>query len=232
MALPVPAQNPGAQQDAEAAREKLLKAADQLDNVQANSETTRLAVDGLKTDVATLQQTVTKLQGDNAALRQQLADLQSAFDQYKADQLKARQALIDSVAEMIANKAAKSSTRKKATAENPDTPSLAGNSETSPTLNSTEVHSTPAPDIAPGLTPPPDQPSALSNPEDPAPPPPPKQKGYYHTVASGETVAMIAEAFREKGVNVTSAQIRRANSLTPDSVLKPGQKLFIPKPAN
>ncbi len=64
----LPAQDPGAQQDAEAAREKLLKASDELDNIQANSEATKTSVDGMKTDVAALQDSVTKLQADNAAL--------------------------------------------------------------------------------------------------------------------------------------------------------------------
>jgi LysM repeat protein len=211
------AQNPGAQQDAEAAREKLLKASDELDNIQANSETTRLAVDGMKTDVASLQQTVTKLQSDNDALKQQLATMQAAFDEYKTEQAKERQALIDSVAGMIAS--GKSSRKKKETA-----PSSA---EAPPAEPSSEVHST-MQTTAPSLAPPPDD-SASASTQD-APPTPKKEKGYYHVVASGETVPMIAAAFRDQGVKVTSSQIRKANGLTPDSVLKPGEKLFIPKP--
>ena len=218
MASSLRAQDPAAQQDAEAAREKLLKASDELDNIQANSETTRVAVDGMKTDVASLQQTVTKLQSDNSVLKQQLADLQAAFDQYKADQTKERQALIDNVAAMIAN--AKSS-RKKKEIVNPD----AGVSSAEP---GPEVHSAMEP-AAPGLAPPPDN-SANDSAGDTTPPPPPKEKGYYHVVASGETVSMIAAAFRDQGVKVTVSQIRKANGLTPDSVLKPGEKLFIPKP--
>src|SRR5260221_6138958 len=89
------AQDPGAQQDAEAAREKLLKASDQLDNIQANSEATKLSVDGMKADVARLQAGVARAQADNAALRQQLADLQAAFDQLKEQRIKERQALLD-----------------------------------------------------------------------------------------------------------------------------------------
>ena len=213
----LPAQNPGAQQDAEAAREKLLKASDELENIQTNSENTRVAVDGVKTDVASLQQTVTKLQGDNAALKQQLADLQTAFDQYKADQVKARQTLIDNVADMIANGGGKSSHKKKETAEPGD--------ETPPPGKSPEVHSG-MQETAPGLAPPPDGSTAGSADETP----PPRPKGYHYVVAGDETVSMIAEAYREKGIEVTASQIRKANGLAPDSVLKPGQKLFIPKP--
>jgi LysM repeat protein len=212
------AQDPGAQQDAEAAREKLLKASDELDNIQANSENTRLAVDGVKTDVASLQQTVTKLQNDNAALKQQLADMQAAFDQYKADQAKERQALIDSVAGMIAS--GKSTKKKKETTD--------ASAETSTAEPSSEVHAAMEP-ATPGLAPPPDN-SAGNSANDTPPPAPKKEKGYYHVVASGETVSMIAAAFRDQGVKVTASQIRKANGLAPDSVLKPGEKLFIPKP--
>jgi LysM repeat protein len=213
-ACPAQAQNPGAQQDAEAAREKLLKASDELDNIQTNSENTRVAVDGMKTDVASLQKTVTQLQSDNATLKQQLTDLQAAFDQYKADQIKARQALIDNVADMLA-KSGKSTHHKSAD----------GGSEPAPE-KSTEVHT----DMSAGgsnLAPPPE--STSSQDETPAPKP---SKGYYHVVVGGETVSIIAQAYRDSGVKVTAAQIRRANGLTPDSALTPGQKLFIPKPGN
>jgi LysM repeat protein len=79
---------------------------------------------------------------------------------------------------------------------------------------------------APDLAPPPDSGTAADDP----PPAPKKQRGYFHVVAPGETVPLIAEAYRDQGVKVTAAQIRRANGLTPDSELKAGQKLFIPKP--
>jgi LysM repeat protein len=206
------AQDPGAAQDAEAAREKLLKASDELANIQANSETTRASVDGVKTDVATLQQNVTALQNENASLKQQLADLQAAFEQYKADQTKERQQLIDNVAGMIANAGGKSSKKKRAATDAPETSEPAS----APTPEaSTEVHSS--------LAPPPD-------PESAAPAPPKKQHGFYYTVVQGDTVSNIASAYRDAGVKVTSAQIRKANGLTADSVLTPGQKIFIPKP--
>ncbi len=83
---------------------------------------------------------------------------------------------------------------------------------------STEVHrdaSAPASDLAP--------------PPDPAPAPKP-QKGYYHVVENGETLTMICAAYRDQGVKVSIAQVRKANGLTEKSVLKAGQKLFIPKP--
>jgi len=214
------AEDPGAQQDAEAAREKLLKAADQLDNIQSNSEATKTSVDNMKADVAKLQADVSQLQGDNAALKQELADLRAAFDKAEAAHAKERQVLIDSVADLIKQSgASKSSTKKKPTPPAP-APVKTPDAETStaPTTNAPTA-----------LSPPPDAP-----PTDPAPTPdvsPEKpQKGYYHVVASGETLTLICSAYRQKGVNVTVADIRKANGLTDKSALKVGQKLFIPKP--
>ena len=182
LAVPVlRAQDPGAAQDAEAAREKLLKAQDELANIQANSESTRTAVDGVKTDVTSLQQNVTALQNENATLKQQLADLQAAFDQYKADQAKERQQLISNVADMIA--AGKSTKKKKSDAETTEPASAP-----TPTA-STEVHSS----LAPSLAPPPDPGS------DNPPPAPKKQHGFYYTVVKGDTVPNIAAAYRDAG---------------------------------
>ena len=218
------AQNPGAQQDAQAAREKLLKAADQLDNIQANSETTRTSVDNMKGDVSALQATVTKLQSDNAALQQRVAELQAELDADKAQQAKDRQALIDNVAAMIADKSPAKKTTKKKT----ESGTTAEPKPSAPVTSSGPVK-TPS-----NLAPPPDAPPAVASADDninpPAPPPPKPQKGYYHVVASGETLKLIVEAYRDNGVKTTAAAIRKANGLTEDSVLKPGQKLFIPKP--
>ena len=215
------AQNPGAQQDAEEAREKLLKAADELDNVQANSEATKTSVDGMKTQVTELQADVSKLQTENAGLKQQMADMQTAFDAYKAEQVKQRQALLDSVASLVADKSSGSTKPRKKESADASAP---------PPIKKTEMATT-----APDLAPPPD-PSApaptmvASNTE--TPPVPKPQKGYYHVVAQGETLKMICTAYRENGVHVTTAEVRKANGLTEKSVLKPGQKLFIPKPEN
>jgi regulator of replication initiation timing len=219
------AQNPGAQQDAEAAREKLLKAADQLDNIQANSEATKTSVDGMKTDVAKLQGDVTKLQSDNAALRQQLADLQAALDQFKSEQIKARQTLIDNVAGMIA--AGKTSGATKPGKKKNETPVSEANTGTS-----VQAKTPDAPPSTPSLNPPPDTASGSTSAStaDSTPAPAKPRKGYYHVVAFGETLTLICAAYRENGVNVTVAEIRKANGLTEKSVLKAGQKLFIPKP--
>ena len=222
---PAQVPDPGVDQDAQAAREKLLKASDELDNIQANSESTKVTLDAMKPQVAALQATITQLQTDNAALKQQLADMQAAFDQYKADQAQARKTLIENVAAMIADaskSSGKSTHKKKETTE--------------ASTDSTSAEPTPKP-IPQSLLPPPDATSTASPPPaasgtadtDPTPPVKPR-KGYYHVVASGETLTMICEAYRENGVNITVSEVRKANGLTADSALKTGQKLFIPKP--
>lgn len=210
-------QSPDAQQDAEAAREKLLKAADQLDNIQANSEATTTSVAGMKSEVAKLEGDVSKLQSDNAALRVQLADLQSAFSEAKAAHEKEQKVMVDTIAGMIASSKGSGSnkpSRKKEKDAAATAP--AKTPETAPAASS------PAADT-PSTT-------ALTPPTDPAPAPVKTQKGYYHIVASGETLTLICNAYKQEGVNVTVSDVQRANSLTDKSVLKVGQKLFIPKP--
>jgi regulator of replication initiation timing len=225
------AQDPGVQQDAEAAREKLLKASDQIDMIQSNAEATQTAMNGMKADIA-------KLQAENTSLKQQLADLQAAFEKAEAARVKEQQVLVDSVARMLASGKSsggvKSSTKKK--------------EKEAPAPASAAVASTPTPTKTPdgetaavGAAEPP--PAAASAPSTAAPPPPagdgatdaspatPRtQKGYYHIVESGETLTLICSAYRQQGVNVTIAEVQKANGLTDKSVLRVGQKLFIPKP--
>lgn len=54
------------------------------------------------------------------------------------------------------------------------------------------------------------------------------EKGYEHVVAKGETLWAIARAYTENGIPVKVDDLRRANGLGKQSVLKVGQKLFIP----
>lgn len=204
--------NPGAQQDAEAAREKLLKAADQLDMIESNSEATKTSLDSMKTDIARLQE-------QNTALKQQLADLQAAFDKSETAHAKERQVLLDEVAKMVAaGKGPAKPAKKKETAALPppaDVP--ASVAATTSAANTEAVPNTGA------------EPSPAPTPTaDPAPPKP--QKGYYHVVEAGETLSLICSAYRQQGINVTIAEVQKANGLTDKSVLKVGQKIFIPKP--
>ena len=208
---------PAAAQDAEAAREKILKEADEIDMIQSNSETTKAEVDGMKSDIA-------QLQASNAELKQQIAALQAALDKAEAQRAKERQVLVDEVASLVASRSGD------------DTPKPSKKHHTddsaSDTSTSSEVHSKPVADdggtTASSHAGAPDD-TSLTPPPDPAPPPKP-QKGYYHTVESGETLTMICEAYREQGVKVSLSAVRKANGLSSSSVLKVGQRLFIPQP--
>ena len=54
------------------------------------------------------------------------------------------------------------------------------------------------------------------------------QKGYDYVVKPGDTLALIAQAYRDQGVKVTRAQIKAANPKINFDVLLPGKKIFIP----
>ena len=58
-----------------------------------------------------------------------------------------------------------------------------------------------------------------------------RENGYEYKVAEHDTLSIIAKAYRDQGIKVTSEQILKANpGLNPNS-LKVGQKIFIPAPA-
>lgn len=54
------------------------------------------------------------------------------------------------------------------------------------------------------------------------------ETGYEYLVKSGDTFSVIAQAYREKGVKVTTDQIVKANPNVNPAKLKVGQKLWIP----
>jgi hypothetical protein len=56
------------------------------------------------------------------------------------------------------------------------------------------------------------------------------EKGFEHVIAAGDSFSTIAQAYREKGVKVTSEQIQKANPNLKANSLKVGQKVFIPSP--
>ncbi len=55
-------------------------------------------------------------------------------------------------------------------------------------------------------------------------------KGYWYTVAAGDTVSGIAKAYRDQGVKVTTTQIIAANPTTNPNSLIVGKKIWIPDP--
>jgi septal ring factor EnvC (AmiA/AmiB activator) len=56
------------------------------------------------------------------------------------------------------------------------------------------------------------------------------QKGYEYVVQAGDTIGLIAKAYREKGVKVTYPQILKANPGLDANKLYVGKKVFIPDP--
>jgi LysM repeat protein len=58
-----------------------------------------------------------------------------------------------------------------------------------------------------------------------------KENGYEYKVAEHDTLSIIAKAYRDQGIKVTSDQILKANPGLDPKNLKVGQKIFIPAPA-
>ena len=57
----------------------------------------------------------------------------------------------------------------------------------------------------------------------------PEREGYEHTVAKGDTLSSIVQAYnKEYGLKLTVSSLRKANQLPKDAPLKVGQKIFIP----
>jgi LysM repeat protein len=238
--------DPGASQDAEASREKLLKAADQLDNIEANSESTKAALDGMKSDLARLSDENTALKAQVSTLQDTITKQQDELDEIKAGRAKERQALIDEVSALLAEKTAPHHSHPVAADDDDSAPPPkkhveddddaaasvpAAKHEAAPLAPPPEASGPTTPDAAATDA------VAAAKPTGSSPPPPPPaatvhpRKGYYHVVAAHETLSLICEAYRDNGVKVTVAQIRHANGLTSKTELKVGQKLFIPKPS-
>lgn len=72
-------------------------------------------------------------------------------------------------------------------------------------------------------------PSVAKAPDDTAAPATP-QKGYEYTVKAGDTVGLIAKAYRDQGVKVSVSQILKANPGLDPNKLYVGKKVFIPDP--
>ena len=56
------------------------------------------------------------------------------------------------------------------------------------------------------------------------------QKGYEYVVKAGDTIGLIAKAYRDQGVKVTTTQILKANPGLDANKLYVGKKVFIPDP--
>lgn len=150
---------PGAAEDAEAERRKILKAADQVDRMDA-------AVEEMKSRIAVLEKLLEDVKQQSNSLKESLANTTA-----KAE--KEKQSLLEEVAKMLAEMKGK---------EKP-----------------------------------------------PAPAKPAEREGYEHTVAKGDTLSSIVQAYNKQyGLSLTVAALRKANQLPKDAQLKVGQKLLVP----
>jgi LysM repeat protein len=68
-------------------------------------------------------------------------------------------------------------------------------------------------------------------PEVETPAPKVSEDGYEYVVQKGDTLALVTQLYREKGIKVTQKQILDANPKVKNGKLLIGQKLFIPAPA-
>ncbi len=55
-------------------------------------------------------------------------------------------------------------------------------------------------------------------------------KVFQYTIQSGDTLSAIVQAYKEKNINVTAAQIQAANPGLKADRLRVGQKIYIPAP--
>ncbi len=65
----------------------------------------------------------------------------------------------------------------------------------------------------------------------PATGPDANQTGYTYVIKKGDTYSVIAQAYREQGIKVSTEQIQKANPNADPARLHVGQKIFIPAPA-
>ena len=72
---------------------------------------------------------------------------------------------------------------------------------------------------------------SMTSADNPAPAGAGPQKGYEYKVAAGDTLSIIAKAYRDQGIKVTTDQILKANPGLNPNTIKVGQKIFIPAPA-
>ena len=56
------------------------------------------------------------------------------------------------------------------------------------------------------------------------------EKGFEYVIQSGDTLSLVAAAYREQNIRVTADQILKANPGLNEKRLKVGQKIFIPAP--
>ena len=94
--------NPGALQDQEAERLKLLRAVDQLDTMTTQVESIKSQQDAQKTAMDGLKTEVEALKSENAQLHTDLAALKTALEKLDSARAEEREVLLKKVGEIVA----------------------------------------------------------------------------------------------------------------------------------
>ncbi|HSI83693.1 MAG TPA: LysM peptidoglycan-binding domain-containing protein [Candidatus Methylacidiphilales bacterium] len=212
------APNPGKREDAAAQREREMRTADTLEVVQANQELTRTELTEMKGEMEKLKTEIASAKAENAALK-------AALEKSEQSRQKEREVLLDEVSKMIAANAKKAGKGSSGSATNTSvkpantqksTSTQQGDGASSSSSSSRDREKDKEKDKDK------DVPSTVTS------RPRTTENGFSHVVQKGQSLTLIAQAFREQGVNVSVDDIVKANDL-PSRDIKPGQKLFIPK---
>jgi nucleoid-associated protein YgaU len=94
--------NPGAREDEAAERKKLLRAADQLEVMQAEMDTLRAQIDQQKGEVDRLKNEAAAVKNENAMLRNDVTSLKGAIEKLDAARAKEREVLLTEVSKIVA----------------------------------------------------------------------------------------------------------------------------------
>ena len=97
------AEDPGTSEDKEAERLKLLKAADQLDNLTSHIEALQVQTDQQKADIQSLKTQLAQATADAATIKEDITTLKSAIEKLDAARDQEREVLLKKVSEIIAD---------------------------------------------------------------------------------------------------------------------------------
>jgi LysM repeat protein len=109
-ALALAQTDPGAKEDQEAARQKLLRASDQLDAMSTQVEALHTQTDQQKAEIDDLKSQLTEAKNAVTQLKNDIAALQSAIEKLDAARAEERDILLKKVAEIVADASKNKST--------------------------------------------------------------------------------------------------------------------------
>lgn len=100
----LPAQtNPSTREDSEAERKKLLRAADQIDIIQAELDTLRAQADQNRAEIDRLKNELAAARSENAMLKNDILTLKSAVEKLDTVRAQERELLLKEVSKIVAD---------------------------------------------------------------------------------------------------------------------------------